>query len=350
MKTGILLLNLGTPDSCDAPAIRRYLAEFLMDPYVVDIPWIARFLLVHGIILRTRPGRGVEAYLKIWTDRGSPLLFHSQDLTAKLQARMGDEYPVALAMRYGNPSVPSALERFRAEGVRRLVVVPLYPQDASATTGSSIDWVRRSARKVGFDGDLAFVPPFYANESFLGAFADRVRREQADFRPDHVVFSFHGLPERHLKKGDPTKAHCLVAHECSHTIVPENENCYRAQCFFTARRIAEIAGIPKEEHSIAFQSRLGRARWIMPYLDPMLRELAFAGKKRILVVAPSFVADCLETLEEIAIRAKETFVELGGEDLRLVPSLNSDDRWVDCVRDLALRAAEDGLYPRAERA
>jgi ferrochelatase len=335
LKTGVLLLNLGTPDRCDEKSVRRYLGEFLMDPHVIDIPWIARFLLVNGIILRTRPKKSTEAYAKVWTERGSPLLFHTIDLAEKVQNLLGEACVVLPTMRYGNPGVRAALEEFRRLGIEQVVTVPLYPQFARATTHSSVEWVKAEARKIDFKGELRFVPAFYRNEAFLEAFAEQLRRERARGESDFVLFSFHGLPERQVLREDKTGAHCLKEKDCCERIVEANAHCYRAQCFYTARRIAELAGLDREHYTIAFQSRLGRARWIAPYADVTIRELAMHGRsKRLLVVSPSFVADCLETIEELGIRACEDFIACGGEELRLVPSLNSSDAWAECVGDL----------------
>jgi ferrochelatase len=337
LKTGVLLLNLGTPDRCDEVSVRRYLGEFLMDPHVIDIPWIARYLLVNGIILRTRPKKSTEAYEKVWTERGSPLLFHTVDLAEKVQKRLGDSFRVLPTMRYGNPGVLAALEEFSKLGIERVVTVPLYPQFARATTHSSIEWVRAEAEKIGFRGELRFVPAFYRNEAFLDAFAENLRTEQARSESDFVLFSFHGLPERQIQKVDPTGAHCMRVKECCEKITEANQDCYRAQCFSTARGIAERAGLARDRYEIAFQSRLGRAQWIRPYTDVTIRKLASSGKaKRLLVVSPSFVADCLETIEELGIRAREDFIASGGTELRLVPSLNSSDAWAECVKDLVL--------------
>jgi ferrochelatase len=338
LKTGVLLLNLGTPERCDEASVRRYLGEFLMDPHVVDIPWIARFLLVNGIILRTRPKKSTEAYRKVWTERGSPLLFHTVDLAEKVQRLLGDDYRVLPTMRYGKPTVADALRTFSDLGIQRVVAMPLYPQFSLAATQSSVEWIRTQAKEIGYSGEIRFVPAFYRNEPFLEAFASQLRTAREEARSDFVLFSFHGLPERQVKKTDPTGAHCLVAKDCCEKITDANANCYRAQCFYTARRIAELVDLPRDRYEITFQSRLGRTPWIRPYTDFVVKDLGAGGKvKRLLVVSPSFVADCLETLEEISIRAREDFIAAGGEELRLVPSLNSSDAWAKCVKDLVLQ-------------
>lgn len=337
MTTGVLLLNLGTPDGPDPGSVSRYLGEFLMDPYVIDIPWLARFLLVNGIILRTRPKKSAAAYQKVWTERGSPLLFNTIDLAAKVQIRLGDEFRVAPVMRYGKPSVADALESFRSEGIQSVVVLPLYPQFAEATSTSSVKWVEKEAARIGFNGKFRFVAPFYERESFLSAFAESVQESIAFFQPDHVLFSFHGLPERHVKKVERVAGHCFGKMDCCDQMTDANRDCYRAQCYFTARKIAEKVGLTNDRYQVSFQSRLGRTPWIRPYSDHVLQELGEKGKvRKLLVVSPSFVADCLETLEEIEIRSKADFLRAGGMDLHLVPSLNSTDRWVDSVREMVL--------------
>jgi ferrochelatase len=337
LKTGVLLLNLGTPERCDETSVRRYLGEFLMDPHVIDIPWIARFLLVNGFILRTRPKRSLEAYRKVWTERGSPLLFHTVDLAEKVQKLLGESYRVLPTMRYGKPAVADALRTFSALGISRVVALPLYPQFSLAATRSSVEWIHAQAKVTGFLGKIRFIPAFYRNEAFLEAFASQVRAAREKEESDYVLFSFHGLPERQVKRTDLSGKHCFVANDCCEKIADANANCYRAQCFYTARRIAELAGLPRERYEITFQSRLGRTPWIQPYTDIVVKDLAASQKaKRLLVVSPAFVADCLETIEEIGIRAREEFLASGGEELRLVPSLNSSDAWAECVKNLVL--------------
>ncbi len=337
-KIGVLLINLGTPDAPDTESVRRYLGEFLMDPYVLDMPWIFRALLVKGIILNTRPKKSAAAYQKVWTSRGSPLAFHTIDLASKVQETLGEKYVVKPVMRYGRPTVADALRSFQSEGIQSVVALPLYPQYASASSESSIQWVRSQAKKLSYPGELRFVGAFYRDEKFLDAFAERVRETRAEFSEDRVLFSFHGLPERAVKKLDKSGGqHCLAAENCCAVISDVNANCYRAQCYYTARKIAEKVGIAADRYQVTFQSRLGPTKWIQPYSDIVLTDLAQSGAaKKILMISPSFVADCLETLEEIAIRSKEDFIAAGGEDLKMVPSLNSNPTWVKCVADLVV--------------
>ncbi len=336
MPTGLLLINLGTPDEPTTPAVRRYLREFLSDPRVIDINPVGRALLLHGVILRTRPAKSAAAYRKVWdASRGSPLLAHSKDLAAAVADKLGASWRVELAMRYGNPSIASALTKLRAQAVDRIVVLPLYPQYAASSTATS---VARVMELVGAGWDtipLDIVPAFYDDNGFLSAFEHVARPVLAEAKPDHVLFSFHGLPERQIKKSDPSGAHCLASTTCCDQITSVNQGCYRAQSFATARALAARLSIT--DYTICFQSRLGRTPWITPHTDVVLDELAKAGKKRLAVFCPAFVADCLETVEEIGMRAKEQFTAAGGEDLVLVPSLNATGPWVDAVCAMAER-------------
>jgi ferrochelatase len=338
-RTGVLLINLGTPDSPAVPDVRRYLREFLSDPRVLDMSSLGRWLLLNLVILPRRPAASAEAYRKIWTKAGSPLLVISRELAEKVGEALGPEFEVVLAMRYGNPSIAAGLAELRRRAVDRIVVFPLYPQYSSAATGSSLEAVYRIASREWNTPYLQVVPPFFDHPGFIRAFADIGQPVLDDLRPDHVVFSFHGLPERHVRKSDPTGSHCLASEACCERLAGANRNCYRAQSFETARRIAETLGIAASRFSVTFQSRLGRDPWIRPYTDVVIPELARRGARRVAVFSPAFVADCLETLEEIGLRARESFLEAGGEDLRLVPSLNAHPLWVETVADLARETA-----------
>lgn len=336
-RVGVLLVNLGTPDAPRAPEVRRYLHQFLSDPRVLDINPVARWLLLHAVILRSRPAKSAAAYAKIWdADTGSPLLSHSQALRDEVANRLGDDCPVVLAMRYGNPSIERGLDELGQKGCDRIVVLPLFPQYAASSTGSAVEEVFRIAGPRWNTPFISIAPPFYDHPGFLDAFATVGRPVLDELRPDHVLLSFHGLPERHMKKSDPSGQHCLASAGCCDAIGPHNRNCYRAQCYVTARGIAERLDLGEagERWSVAFQSRLGRTPWIKPYTDERLVELARSGTKRLAVFCPAFVADCLETLEEIELRAKEDFVAAGGEQLRLVPSLNAHPQWADAVVDM----------------
>jgi ferrochelatase len=334
---GLLLINLGSPEAPTTPAVRRYLREFLSDPRVIDVNAVGRAALLYGFILPFRPAKSAAAYRKVWTEAGSPLLVHSRALTDEVRRRLGEGWHVELAMRYGEPSIAGALERLRAAAVDRIVVFPLYPQYAASSTGSSLEEVFRVSSGRWVVPSLSVVPPFYDDAGFVDAFVQVARPVLAEDRYDHVLFSFHGLPQRQVKKTDDSGRTCLASADCCDVLGDANRNCYRAQCFATARALASGLALDGGAWSVSFQSRLGRTPWIMPYTDLVLPELAAAGKKKVAVLCPAFVADCLETLEEIGIRAREQFVGLGGDRLTLVPSLNATPRWADAVCDLARR-------------
>ncbi len=338
---GVLLVNLGTPDAPQAPEVRRYLREFLSDPRVLDISPIGRWMLLNLIILPTRPARSAEAYRKIWGPDGSPLLSFSKALCERVRAELPD-MQVELAMRYGNPSIRAGLTALRERGCDRVVVFPLYPQYASSSTGSSVEAVYREAAALWNTPYLSIVPPFYEDPGFIDAFAQVGAPVLAELQPDHVLYSFHGLPERHMHKSDVSGAHCLRDASCCDAIVHANRHCYRAQCFATARALTARLGLDPAGTSVTFQSRLGRAVWIRPYTDIVLPELARRGVRRVAVFCPAFVSDCLETLEEIGIRAQADFQAAGGEALRLVPSLNDHPAWVRAAAALVREAAPQG--------
>lgn len=335
-RPGVLLVNLGTPDAPHTAEVRRYLREFLGDPRVIDMNPLGRFLLLNLIILPFRPARSAEAYEKIWTPEGSPLLVYGRQL-AEGVARALPEAEVVLAMRYGQPSLAAGLDRLRAAGCDRIVVVPLYPQYASSTTGSTLEAIYGLAAERWNTPFVQVLPPFFDDAAFLEAFAVQGRSLLADLKPEHVLFSFHGLPERQVRKSDEVGDHCLLRTDCCATLTHANRNCYRAQCFATARGIADRLGLGDDAFSVAFQSRLGRVPWIRPYTDEALDALAKRGVKRVAVFCPAFVADCLETLEEIGLRAVESFKAAGGEELVLVPSLNASPAWVDALAALIRR-------------
>jgi ferrochelatase len=328
-RTGILLVNLGTPDAPEPAAVRRYLREFLSDPRVIDINPVGRALLLNLVILPFRPKRSAAAYRKIWTAEGSPLLVHGRALTAALRERM-PEYPIELAMRYGNPAIEPALTRLREQSCDRIVVVPLYPHYAASSTGSSVERVYRIAAKLWNTPYITVVPAFYDHPAFIAAFAAIGRRQLDPFAADHVLFSFHGLPERHVIASSDPKL-CVARPDCCDRLVDGNRNCYRAQCFATARALATKLDLAPDAWSISFQSRLGRTPWIKPYTDVVIPALAKRGVRKLAVFCPAFVADCLETVEEIGIRASADFRAAGGERLELITSLNGEPAWVAAV-------------------
>jgi len=330
-RTGVLLVNLGTPASPATRDVRRYLREFLSDPLVLDVPALPRWLILHCFILPFRPRKSAAAYRKIWTAQGSPLLVHGLQLRDGVAQALGGGYAVELAMRYGEPSIRGALMRLASAGIARWVVLPLFPQYSTAATRSAVDKVAHELARAGNTAPARVLGAFYDDAGFLAAFGAVARRHLDAFRPDHVLFSYHGLPERQVQAADASGAHCLASASCCDAVSDVNRDCYRAQCFATTRSLATLLGLEPGEHSLSFQSRLGRTPWIQPYTDRVLPELAARGVKRLAVVCPAFVADCLETLEEIAIRGREQWLGLGGEALELVPSLNAEPEWVEAV-------------------
>jgi len=296
--------------------------------------------------IRPFPAKSARAYQAIWGDanHGSPLLFHSRALTEGVRAALGPGYVVELGMRYGAPSIPSALAKLQAANPTRLIVAPLFPQYSSAATGSALDRVYEIVGKQWNVPAVDTVEPFYDAPGFIAAFGEVARRHLGPFRADFVLFSYHGLPERHVRKSDPTGRHCLASTGCCDAIGPANRYCYRAHCFATTRALAASLGLGAEGHSVSFQSRLGRTPWIHPYTDLVLPELAKAGRKRLAILCPAFVADCLETVEEIGIRARDQWRSLGGEELLLVPSLNAEPTWIDAVAKL-VRSTSASISP-----
>jgi ferrochelatase len=335
MKTTVLLVNLGTPDSASTSDVRTYLTEFLNDERVIDINAVGRFVLVNGIIVPFRAPKSAALYKHIFTNEGSPLMFHGLALQQKMQKALGSEYIVEFAMRYRKPSLESVMERIRKNGTHQLIVVPLYPQYASSSTGSTLQKVYEIISKWQTMPSVKVVHQFFDDPGFIQCVVDNGRKFTIS-EYDHVVFSFHGLPERQIRKGD-CHDHCLKD-GCCNSISEKNYSCYRAGSFATARAIASQLNIPESKYTISFQSRLGRDPWIKPYTDDELKKLAKEGKKRILCFSPAFVADCLETIHEIGTEYHELFHEHGGEKVQLVPSLNSNDNWVEALKNIVLKA------------
>ena len=333
-KKGILLVNLGTPDSPEVSDVRKYLDEFLMDERVIDINVFNRNLLVRGIIVPFRSPKTAKLYKEIWDENGSPLLYFSKIQTALVQEALGEDYHVELAMRYQSPSIKSALDNMKAGLVESIRVIPLFPQYASASTGSVIQKVMELVSKWQTIPDISFVNSFHDNKLMIETFADNARRYQPETY-DHVLFSFHGLPERQLIKCDHTGQHCLKKDNCCATLTDVNKFCYSAQSYDTARLIAAELNIPAEKYSVCFQSRLGKEPWVQPYTSDVLKDLAAKGKKRLLVFCPAFVADCLETLYEISVEYHEDFKALGGEEVQLVASLNDHPKWIEAMVEMA---------------
>ncbi|QIB50892.1 ferrochelatase [Pseudomonas sp. OIL-1] len=325
---GVLLLNLGSPASTSVADVRRYLNQFLMDPYVVDLPWPLRRLLV-SIILATRPKQSAHAYASIWWEQGSPLLVISRRVQEALQARL--DMPVELAMRYGEPSIERGVLALAAKpGVREVLLLQQYPQHADSTITTSIRETERVIAKHQLNLKLTVVPAFYDRPGYMDALVESAEPHlQQGF--DHLLLSYHGLPERHLRKADPTGSHCGNYPACCEQPSPAHATCYRAQCLAVSKAFTARMGLSDDKWSMAFQSRLGRDKWIEPYTEKRLDELAAQGVKRLLVMCPAFVADCIETLEEIGDRAREQFVAAGGEELVLVPCLNDHPKWIDTL-------------------
>ena len=334
-RTAVVLLNLGTPQAPTAQAVRPYLREFLMDGRIIDLHPVARWLLVNGLIAPFRAPRSAAKYASIWMKEGSPLLVHSRALTQQVAAALpGVE--VVLAMRYGQPSIAQAVAQLDAARVSHVVLVPLFPQYSSAAWGSAVEAFQRALCALRTIPSVAVVPPFFDEPGFVAAFAERLKATLAASPAEHVVFSYHGLPYNQAK-ASCRDGECPVERPgaCCERLTAANRTCYRAQCLATTRLLAQAAGVT--QHSTVFQSRLGRAVWLGPYLDPSLEALAKAGVRRVAVACPAFVADCLETLEEVGLGSREVFLRAGGEALTLVPSLNAGADWAQTVTELARR-------------
>lgn len=334
-KKGILLVNLGTPDSTAVKDVRKYLDQFLMDERVIDIPVALRTLLVKGIIVPFRSPKTAKLYREIWDENGSPLFHYSKVQAAMLQEKLGNDYHVELAMRYQNPSVESALSKLKDALVDSIKVIPMFPQYASASSGSVLQLVMELVSKWQTIPPISFVNSFHDNAQMIEIFADNAKKYQPETF-DHILFSFHGLPERQLVKCDHTKSYCLKQENCCQTLNDTNRFCYSAQGHDTARLIAAKMGIKREDYTVCFQSRLGKDPWVQPYTTDVLKKLAAEGKKRLLVFSPAFVADCLETLYEITVEYHEEFQELGGEHVQLVESLNDDPRFIDALAEMSM--------------
>ena len=360
MSKGVLLVNLGSPDSPSAPDVRRYLNEFLMDGRVLDIPWPMRRFVV-GMILIKRPAESGHAYEKIWTKDGSPLVVTSKHVQAALQKRV--RVPVELAMRYQSPSIPSAVKNLVDRGVTDLLLIPLFPHYAMSSFETAVVRVQevaarlvprlvlaaRVAEKVaGVQRATKLVPqmkitvqpPYYDHPDYIEALV----ASAADYLKhgyDHLLFSYHGIPERHLRKSDTTGCHCLTVENCCEIASPAHATCYRAQCFATTAAFVQLAGVPKEKYSVSFQSRLGKDPWLKPYTDYELPRLAQEGKKRMLVICPAFVSDCLETIEEIGMRGCEQFLAASGKEFTRIPCMNEHPLWIAALEKMVARFAQN---------
>lgn len=336
-KTGVLLVNVGTPDSTSTGDVRKYLREFLMDKRVIDIPFISRWFLINFIVAPFRAPKSAIEYRKLWTDRGSPLLFHAQDLRDKLMTRLDKrQFQVEIAMRYQSPSIEKGLEALRTANVKKIIVLPLFPQYASASTGTVADKVMEITKNWQVIPSISFINSFVDHPLFLEAWAeigeDMIKK--GDY--DTFLFSYHGLPERQILKAS-SDGYCKLSDTCCSVRTKKNQYCYRAQCFHTTRLLAKRLNLPEDMVKTAFQSRLLKDPWIKPYTDEVINELAAQGRKKVLAFSPAFIADCLETTVEVGEEYQEQFMALGGERWDLVPSLNSNDTWIECVKDLILQ-------------
>jgi len=326
---GALLVNLGSPNSTSTKDVKNYLGEFLMDERVIDMSYIPRLLLVKGIILNTRPKKSAAAYKKIWWNEGSPLIILSERLHKKVQKN--STIPVELAMRYGNPSIESGIEKLANKGVTEILIIPLYPQFAMATTETIVVLANEIIKKRFPHIKITDVPAFYNREDYVEVLSNSIQKELNILKPEHLLFSYHGVPERHIKKSDITKSHCKIDGSCCNTPSAAHEFCYRHQCYETTKLVAKKLNLKEGFYSTSFQSRLGRDPWLQPYTDKTIDNFAINGIHNLAVVTPAFVSDCLETLEEIGMEAKHSFIKNGGTTFNTIPCLNDDDAWAKTV-------------------
>ncbi|MCF8274541.1 MAG: ferrochelatase [Flavobacteriaceae bacterium] len=326
MKKGILLVNLGSPDSPEPKDVKKYLGEFLMDERVIDLPLLARTLLVKGVILNTRPKASAAAYKKIWWKEGSPLIVLSVRLQDKVQKQV--EIPVGLAMRYGSMSIYKGLQDLVNKGVEQVLIIPLYPQFAMATT-ETITVLADDIQKQHFPNlKIESLPAFYNDSDYIEVLSNSIKSHLEGKNYEHLLFSYHGVPERHIRKSDVTKSHCKIDGSCCITPSKAHEFCYRHQCFEVTRLVGEKLKLKEGTFSTSFQSRLGFDPWLQPYTDRTIERLGKQGIKNMAIVTPAFVSDCLETLEEIAMEGQEIFHEMGGNEFTTIPCLNDDTSWV----------------------
>ena len=326
---GVLLVNLGSPDSTNPKDVKKYLDEFLMDPRVIDVPKWARILLVRGIILNTRPKKSAEAYQKIWWEEGSPLIVISERLQKKIQDKV--TIPVALAMRYGSMTLKKGLQELVYQGVDEVLVIPLYPQFAMATT-ETIEVAIEKLKDTFFPHlEITSLPAFYKKPEYIEVLSKSISEKIKDLDYEHLLFSYHGVPERHIRKSDITKSHCKIDGSCCITPSPAHQFCYRHQCLKTTQLVAEKLNLKEGTYSTSFQSRLGFDPWLQPYTDRTIERMGLAGIKKMVIVTPAFVSDCLETLEEIAMEGEEIFHEVGGKEFTVIPCLNDREDWANVM-------------------
>lgn len=323
---GVLLVNLGSPDSPTPKDVKPYLDEFLMDERVIDVPSWLRNIIVRGIILRTRPKKSAQAYQKIWWDKGSPLVVISERFTDKVREKL--QIPVALGMRYGSMTIKNALEELHDQGVDQVLLVPLYPHYAMSSFETVVVKTMQEQEKYFPGMRLTTLPAFYGNTDYIRVLSESIAAGLKDFDYDHILFSYHGIPERHIRKSDPTKFHCRIDGQCCQTNSVAHHTCYRHQCYEMTKKVKQYLDLPDDKVSISFQSRLPNDPWLKPYTDYEFERFPKEGKKKLAVITPAFVADCLETLEEIAMEGKHQFLEAGGESYKHIPCLNDNREWV----------------------
>lgn len=329
-KRGIVLMNLGSPDSTEVKDVRRYLMEFLMDGRVIDYPFLLRKLLVGGIIVPFRAARSAEAYKTVWTDEGSPLIVITRQLQALVQKELKE--PVEIAMRYGNPSVAASYDALmkKVPELEEVIAIPMYPHYAMSSYETAVEYAKEIYKKGKYPFRLTFIKPYYNNDDYLNALSESIRPYlTGDY--DHILFSYHGIPRRHILKADVTGEHCLKVDNCCEAASPAHAHCYRHQCLTTTKLLANTLNIPEEKYSFSFQSRLGKEEWLRPYTDHRLNQFPSEGVKKLLIVCPAFVSDCLETLQEIALEGKHTFMQASGESFTLIPCLNVQPLWVGAI-------------------
>ncbi|PWU04511.1 MAG: ferrochelatase [Verrucomicrobia bacterium] len=332
-KKAILLVNLGSPDSTNTKDVRRYLKQFLMDPRVIDSPSLIRWLVVNLTILPFRPKKTAHAYSRIWTKEGSPLILCSKDLQNTLSQLTNTH--IELAMTYGQPSIPAAIKNLKEKNIDKLFIIPLFPHYAMSSYETALVAIMQEIKNISPNLKTTTLQPFYNDLDYIDALVESAKPYlDQDF--DHLLFSFHGLPERHLRKSDPSHSHCLVTQDCCNTCNPAHATCYKHQCLETVKLFAQRANLSKEKYSISFQSRLGRDPWLQPFTDHQIAQFPEKGIKKLLVICPAFVADCLETLEEIAMAGKEAFIQAGGEFYNQIPCLNMHPRWIQFLANKIL--------------
>lgn len=330
-EKAVVLMNLGSPDTPKTKDVRRYLNEFLMDERVIDkFSYIGRLLLVKGIIVPLRAPKSAHAYQSIWTDEGSPLIVITKKLQAAVQALT--DYPIEIAMRYANPSPKEAFDRLQQKmpNLKEVLLIPMYPHYAMSSYETAVVYAEQIHQQNGYKFDLKVVPPYYNKQDYIKAMSANIQ-PHLNKPYDHILFSFHGIPERHLKVSDPTNQHCLTCDNCCETPSAAHATCYRHQCLETMHLVAADLGIPKDKYSFSFQSRLGRDPWLKPYTDFRLKEMPKEGIKNLLILCPAFVSDCLETLEEIQMEGEEIFKEAGGTHYEMIPCMNVHPQWVETL-------------------